>query len=60
MQWIEHGGRLNAEGLEAKLAAGEGLSESGRSLHVVETEAVAGATRAVKGSMLRFDELREC
>lgn len=29
MQWIEHGGRLNAEGLEAKLAAEEGLGASG-------------------------------
>ena len=28
MQWIAHGGRLNAEGLEAKLAAAEGLGAS--------------------------------
>lgn len=48
MQWIEHGGRLNAESLKRK-SLPKGLSaKAGRALQAVGAEAVADATRAVK------------
>ncbi|HEV8366880.1 MAG TPA: helix-turn-helix domain-containing protein [Pyrinomonadaceae bacterium] len=57
MQWIEHGGRLNAEGLEAKLAAKQGLGASGAD----SSGGRSGNQRdeSSQGSALRFDELRE-
>jgi excisionase family DNA binding protein len=58
-QWIEHSGRLNAEGLEAKLAAEEGLSESGADSSRGRNRSGTRRDEGSQGSTLRFDELRE-
>jgi excisionase family DNA binding protein len=59
MQWIEHGGRLNAEGLEAKLAAEEGLGASGADSSRGRNRSGNRRDESSQGSPLRFDELRE-
>jgi len=59
MRWIEHGGRLNAEGLEAKLAAEEGLSASGADSSLGRNRSGNRRDESSQGSVLRFDQLRE-
>lgn len=59
MQWIEHGGRLNAEGLEAKIAAEEGLGASGADSSRGRNRSGNRRDEGSQGSALRFDELRE-
>jgi excisionase family DNA binding protein len=59
MQWIEHGGRLNAEGLEAKLAAEERLGASGADSSRGGNRSGNRRDESSQGSTLRFDELRE-
>jgi excisionase family DNA binding protein len=59
IQWIEHGGRLNAEGLEAKLAAEEGPSASGAGSSLGRSGGGNRRDETSQGSPLRFDELRE-
>ena len=59
MQWIEHGGRLNAEGLEAKLAAEEGLGARGADSSRGRSKSGNRRDESSQGSPLRFDELRE-
>ena len=59
MQWIEHGGKLNAEGLEAKLAAEEGLGASGADSSRGRNRSGNRRDESSQGSPLRFDELRE-
>lgn len=58
-QWIEHGGRLNAESLEAKLAAEEGLSASDADSSRARNRRGSRRDESSQGSTLRFDELRE-
>jgi excisionase family DNA binding protein len=60
MQWIEHGGRLNAEGLEAKLAAEEGRGASDADSSRGRSKSGSRRDESRQGSPLRFDELREC
>jgi excisionase family DNA binding protein len=59
MQWIEHGGKLNAEGLEAKLAAEEGLGASSADSSRGRNRSDNQRDESRQGSTLRFDELRE-
>jgi len=59
MQWMEHGGKLNAEGLEAKLAAEEGLRASGADSSRGRSKSGSRRDESSQGSALRFDGLRE-
>jgi len=59
MQWMEHGGRLNAEGLEAKLAAEEGLRASSADSSRARNSSGNRRDESSQGSPLLFDELRE-
>lgn len=59
MQWIEYGGKLNAESLEAKLAAEEPGSPSGASSSRGRSKSGSRRDERSQGSALRFDELRE-
>lgn len=59
MQWIEYGGRLNAEGLEAKLAAEECTGASGANSSRGRSKSGSRRDEGSQGSALRFDELRE-
>ncbi len=59
MQWIEYGGKLNAESLEAKLAAEEPGSPSGASSSRGRSKGGGWRDESSQGSALRFDELRE-
>jgi predicted DNA-binding transcriptional regulator AlpA len=59
MQWIEHGGKLDAKGLEAKLAVEEGLGASGAGPSRGRSKGDNRRDERSQGSALRFDELRE-
>ncbi len=58
-KWIEYGGRLDAESLEAKLAAEEPDSRSAHSSSGGRGRSGSRRDESSQGSTLRFDELRE-
>jgi len=59
MQWIEHGGKLDAESLEAKLAKEEPLGASDASSSRGRNRGGNRRHEDSQGSAVRFDELRE-
>jgi excisionase family DNA binding protein len=59
MQWIELGGSLNAEGLEAKLAAEKGLGASGADSPRGRSKSSTRRDESSQGSPLSFDKPRE-